>query len=387
MNRSKKGANMSDSEGTQIVELPLSVIKVDLDWNSRNKLSVLQEGSSGTEDEETGKMTTDELGASIEARGQDTPVHVVPNPDKKDRKFTHVLIAGFKRYTAMHRLAERSLHNKNLNPIQVTPSWSAKNPTILAKVDNLTESDARMLNMRENTARANLTVPDTAFGIHNIYEALKKEGKEIPSDTALAAGLGIGQSYVSKCRKILGAVMPIKQGEILKNWREARKPLPLNDMLKVVSQATPDRIWEAYSEKVGARAAEDKDEPADPNAWMEKAKENAEKVGIMVGVLQSLDQIEGGNAIEWQAVISDLIPIKKGADVKQILEIGRTAQNGFLHGLKKLAEDKADEARKASEKEAAKIAKKNAKEDEATAKAAEGTKNGKAPKEEGASAN
>ena len=367
-----------------VLKIPLSEILVDLDWNARGKASVLQEGKSAAESEETGKMTTDELSASIEAQGQDTPCHVIANPDKKDRKHPYMLIAGFKRYTAVHRLAERTLNNKEYNPIKTEPSWSSKNPTLLCKVDTYTsKSEARLMNLRENTARSTLTVPDMAYGVQDYIAELAAEGKPKPTQAELGATLGIGQGYVSKLTTIIAAITPISGNKIGKDWRTSRNPVTLNDMLAVVKQSTPDRILEAYTTLVGKKGEPDKKPEADPNAWLDKAKKSAEDFAMGVGVLQASGQITGGESIEWVDCIDDLriaevVSYKKGADAKEVVQIGRAAQAGFAFGLTKVASAKADEAKKAAEKIAEKAKKKNEKED---AKAAGGektaTKNGK----------
>lgn len=356
-------------ENRVIEKILLREIKVDYDWNSRNKLSVLQEGGNEVDDE-SGKMTTDELSKSIEERGQDTPVHVILNPTKdknEAKKFPYILIAGFKRYTAMHRLAERANNNKIPNPIKTDPSWSSKNPTIDAHIQKLSESEARMLNMRENTARANLTVPDTAYGIYQIYQSLKAENKPLPSDSALAADLGLSQGYVSKIHRILDAIVTVKNGEILKDWRTQRQPLSTDTMSQIAKQTTPDRVYEAYAAKVADKGADAKPAEKDENAWKERAKVQASDLGVTIGVLQSLGQIENGAKIDWASSITDLhhaVKIKKGADVKEIVEIARAAESGFIFGLSKLATEAAEEQKKEADKEAKKLEKKNAKADE-----------------------
>lgn len=362
-----KNADTTVDNGTNVERIALYTIKSDLDWNSRNKLSVLQEGGSGDEGE-SGRMTTDELSASIEVRDQDTPVHVIANPDKKDaQKFPYILRAGFKRWEAMRRLAERSLHNNVRHPIKVNPSWDSKNPTILAKIDiGLSESDALLLNVRENTARANLTMPDTAWAIKRINESLAAEGKSM-TDTQLAADLGLSQGYLSKLHRVVDAVKGIKGGEILKNWREARNPLPLKQMEAIVKQSTPERIWESYATAIGGAAAPaaSGDADKDPNAWLAKAKDAASEVGVIIGVLESLGQIpkEVAQEIDWETCISDLIKIKKGADVKEVVMIGRQAQAGYVYGLTKKVTEEAEEAQAKAEKVKAKLNKANEKAD------------------------
>jgi hypothetical protein len=371
MNSKKEGTKMATDYETNVEVLPLSKILSNLEWNSRNKMSVLQEGGSGDEDE-GGKMTTDELSTSIEERGQDTPVHVVVNQDKATKaKWSHVLVAGFKRYEAMRRLSERALHNKNVNPIASNPSWSAKNPTILAKVDTLTESEARFLNLRENTARANLTMPDTAFGLMNCFAALKAEGKPLPTDTKLAADLGLSQGFLSKIHRIVDAVGTIKDGAIIKNWREARVPLTMAEMTKVTKEATPERMYEAYSTAVSGKAATTKEsEEKDPNAWIDKAKSQATDFAVAIGRLVAANVLDkdAGDGIDWTACVAEipeLVKLKKGAEVKEVVLVGRAAQAGYIFGLSKAAKEEAEEKEAEAKKLAEKLAKKNAKEDAA----------------------
>jgi hypothetical protein len=97
------------------------------------------------------------------------------------------------------------------------------------------------------------------------------------SDTAIAADLGLGQSYVSKLHRIMG----IKPQKVLKHWRESSAPLTVDQMLKVVSVA-PELQQETYDNLL--KAAEPTE--AGKNDWLKGAEEKAKKLGTLLGDLQ-----------------------------------------------------------------------------------------------------
>ena len=182
----------------------------------------------------------------------------------------------------------------------------------------------------------------------------------------MAQDLGISQGYFSRLHRVIDAITPVKAGELMKDWRTARAPLGIKEMETIAKQTTPDRILEAYTTQVAAKSGDVKPAEKDENAWKDRAKEQATQVGVTIGVLQSLGALDNGASIEWAAVIGDLhhaVKIKKGAEVKEVVEIARAAQAGFVFGLSKLAQEAAEEQKKDAEKQAAKIAKKNEKED------------------------
>ena len=351
----KKEKNMTDN-ATNVKVLLLSEIAVPYDWNSRSKDSVLVEGAGDDGSEDGG---TDGISLSIEARGQDTPVHVRLNPNKRDTKHPYELIAGFKRFEALTRLAKRGLANKNNHPIAAVPLWDATKPTILATVDDVTDTGARAVNLRENMARGNLTSADTCFALAD-YRKLRTEelgGKEL-TDVTIAAEMGTTQGYVSKLRRIEEACAKAPRGnEVLSHWRIMREPLGVDRMLLVI-KVDAERLQEEFLNTIGKVKAADPNAPKDPNEWMKGTCEKAEAVGRYFGIAQYHSQMEKGEEILWGEIIGDMISIKKGASPEQIKEIGKSARAGFYAGLKEIPTEKAKaEAEKVAKLEKAAAAK------------------------------
>src|SRR6185369_17815201 len=70
------------------------------------------------------------------------------------------------------------------------------------------ERAARVLNIRENTARNNLKTPDLVFQVRD----LAKEGM---SQVAIAEAIGVTQGFVSKLLKVATLPKPV-----LAHWRD-----------------------------------------------------------------------------------------------------------------------------------------------------------------------
>ena len=373
-----KDTHMADTQDKNVKVLALHEIDAPYDWNSRSKDSILVEDTdpANNEGEDGG---TDGIMASIEARGQDTPVHVRVHPDAKRRtKTPYQLIAGFKRYEALTRLAKKALHNKTEHPIEVDPTWSASKPTIRATIDDVTETGAFAVNMRENMARGNLTAADTCLALRRYMLARTKElGKE-PTDTDVAKEMGCGQGYVSKLHRIYVGAAKCAGGrgeEILSHWRLQRSPVSVKNM-DILVKLDPDRMWEGFQELVdaakGKTAGKDPNATPDPNAWLKGVQEKAEVIGRHFGVVQYLEQISGGESIDWGTCAKSLVKgIKKDAGPEQLKEITKSFKVGFIAGLREVPDEAAAAAKEKADKTAAAMAKKDAASDKKDAKAAD----------------
>ena len=115
-----------------IVNIPLSDIHADANWNARSGKWKL---GSGFEEE----SAFGELKDSIRACGVKDPVKIRPTPECA-RPFA--LVSGFRRYAASEELALG---------------------TIPAVVREMTEAEARLEHTRENTARMKLNPADLAW--------------------------------------------------------------------------------------------------------------------------------------------------------------------------------------------------------------------------------
>lgn len=344
-----KMSNATDNGKPEIIgnieRIPLTYIHVDPNFNARSASSYLKDGTSGIETVDGKDTGINGLSLAIQEEGQDTPVDVRRNPDPKTSSAQpYALVAGFRRFEAIKRIAERGLLAKDEHPIAKDPSWSSARPSIKAIVRIVTESEARLLNLRENTARDDLSGPDLAFGQEELIKAYTKEhGKERGAVLAVSKSLSMNQSYLNKLHTVMTG---IEDKAVLTHWRESSKPLPVLKMLEISDpKRTPvDRQREAYDT---ACKGTDKEKVKDPNAWLESAKTNAAKFGHTLGVIQACGEIEDADGMEWHTeTLRALFSFKKDANGNHIKSIRAAAKAGFKAGI--------DEVRDAEKKQAAK---------------------------------
>lgn len=195
-----------------IQNIPLHDIEVDHTFNARSG-AWAQAGE--TPDGHAGMAG---LVESIKSRGQDTEVVVRPNVKGKSKAY--FLVNGFRRYEALRSIAEA---NKD------------KGATIKAKIRELTDIEARALNVRENTSREDFTPADLAFGVAEM-------AKSGATDTAIAAELGLTQAYVSRLHTI---VKETRTSKTFEKWRSSPVQIQVIDMYKVAKMA-PEKQTEAY---------------------------------------------------------------------------------------------------------------------------------------------
>ncbi len=141
-------ARASSASAPQVVmpvALPLTDIVADYEWNARS-------GDYRTSDcdADEGRGTVG-LADSMQERGQDVPVSVRPHPSSRGR---FLLVCGFRRHAAAEMLAARGAEIKGLPRAH-----------LLCLVRALSDADARMLNIAENSNRDNLKPADFAYAI------------------------------------------------------------------------------------------------------------------------------------------------------------------------------------------------------------------------------
>lgn len=221
-----------------ILNIPLTDIFVDYDWNVRSKgdVSDVTDAVRDTTEKNGAAqgVSMPDFAKNFADVGQDTAgfVREVQNGKSlggKSTKCKYELVCGFRRITAvqlcnegdMAKAAEKA--GKPCVPTQ-------PNGTFRAIVRELTPQAARLLNVRENTQRNNLKTPDIMLQVRG----LAKEGL---SQVAIAEGLGITQGFVSKLLKI--GTLP---QAVLNHWRTgAALPSLPNDKL-YPRVPTPDLI-------------------------------------------------------------------------------------------------------------------------------------------------
>jgi ParB-like chromosome segregation protein Spo0J len=208
-----------------VLNIPFGEIFADYAWNVRS-LSDISDVSDAVRDTTVKGSASEGAGMAEFAKnfaevGQDTPaiVREVQNGKTlsgKTTKAKYELVAGFRRMTAVKLCNEDkdlvAAADKAGKPYVPTQP----NGTLRAVVRTFaTERDARVLNIRENTARNNLKTPDLVLQVRT----LAKEGM---SQVAIADAIGVTQGFVSKLLKV--ATLP---ASVLQHWRNGNaSPLP-----------------------------------------------------------------------------------------------------------------------------------------------------------------
>jgi ParB/RepB/Spo0J family partition protein len=309
-----------------------SEIEVDHKFNARSSVEISSlVGKDGADESEHNTQKT--LRESISTVGQETPVVLRRMP--KGSKKPYFLVSGFRRYDAvMHVAAEKG----------------NKSPTVKAFVRDMTDQQAREENMRENTARADLSGPDLCYGIGQI---LKSYGKDKgPSSVALAATLGMSQGYTNQLMNIWNNCVP----EIVKDWRESPNRLTAVQMYSI-SKEDKDKQKVKYDE-MKAKKDEGTGGGRGPNAWIDTACKTAASVATILGKLQRDGACEIAGDNFFGDNIRTLVKYKADATDAQTDKICAAAEKAFTDALeseeteedKDNAKGKSEAAKKASAK-------------------------------------
>ena len=302
---------------------------------------------------------------SIRADGQDTPILLRPNPDRKTvDAYPFALVAGFKRFEAMTRITEHAMATKEYNPIVAEPHWDARKATIKATIKEMTEAQARAANIRENTARDNLTLVDLTFGLRELVTAYTKEKQSAKgAKTAIAAELGMNKGYI-------GYLIDIGQGfseEVLTHWRTSQKRLTKEQMVKVLTESTAERRTEAYHNMCksgtvdGPTTDQSGNQGAAPDAKLVAAVQKLQQIGRYFAYAEAHDQLPEGTCAKMslEGFMVDggvkepgLVKFKKNPKGSELKKLRKGFAEGVEAGFKAVLDaDKAAQAAAEEEEE------------------------------------
>jgi predicted XRE-type DNA-binding protein len=280
----------------EVKHIPLTDIFVDYDWNSRSFANVISDHSETNGKEGSGLAG---LSKGILLDGQDEPVILRPVDKegfyRKGVKTPYALVAGFRRYEAIRRLNNPVVSTKDV-PGEVSAELgklietrkaekktlvpNTADGTIRAVVRNLSEKDAEILNLRENTQRDDLTPPDLMMAVRRLENTHGLKQQEI------ANSLGIQQGHVSKLSKVAKC-----HEDILHHWRNGGEfqGLPsscratIMELVDVGAEPDKQKQLEAYlrilQSKLPATAE-------DNNQWVVSAKKKAMRIAAQLGTLE-----------------------------------------------------------------------------------------------------
>ncbi len=246
----KKTAETVESKmlpGEKIVLIPLSQIERRKEFNGRTSTKETQDLTGNWGDFKN----------SLATRGQEQACLVRPNAGKNAAKYPYDLVYGFRRCDAIQE-------NGNV----------AGNPDPMVKViiREMTEADAKLVNMYENTARTGFSGADLTVAVARY----KKENPNV-SDATIANALGKSQQYVNKmltCAKIAP--------KVLKAWQRGTA----TDSNAAVS-AGHQKIFqvmkkaEANAKKLGTEVEEEQEKLYNELAQADGDKPEAGEAGML----------------------------------------------------------------------------------------------------------
>jgi len=358
--KTKAGKPMADPQNIikedEIKHIPLADIYVDWAWNSRSFANVVSDHSENDSDAEgiTG------LTRGIFLDGQDEAIVLRPTSGegfyKKGAKQPYALVAGFRRFEAIRRLNNPKVKTEK-DPGEISEDFAklieerkaakkslvpnTADGTIRAVVRTLAESEARMLNLRENTNRDSLTAPDLMMACKTLKE------KHDLTDTQIAEHLGKSQGHIS----MLGRVAKC-DGEILNHWRNGGEfhglPANLRATVRELDDISKLEGKEAqtkeYVKILQAKipAGDDKDN----NAWVKSAKNKAAKIGALLGTLEkaAVLKVNPKVASAWHEFIDLIVKNgKKELSARQAKSVGKAAEEAYLEALNAVEEEEEED--------------------------------------------
>ena len=251
----------------------LDDIEADYAWNVRSG-EWTKPGAGPSPEEEDGRPGKDHFAsfcANIGTYGLKEAVHVRRMPPGSACRYG--LVNGFRRYTAVRRLAGLGYVVPNLPKGQIA-----------VKIYDMSDRDARMANVSDNTNRDNLSTTDLAKGIGDLHS----DGW---SESEIAVNIGRSEGFVGRITKVMTRLPPT----VTTAWRnstdlQGRTVQPLNstEMSSICPQrgeaVTPEDLENRYT-----AAVEEKNgfghEPADRTNWMKSARKKAAAIGTLLGTM------------------------------------------------------------------------------------------------------
>ncbi len=316
------------TNGDEVKHIRLEDVFVDPNWNSRSIANVNAESSELGDREGTGITG---LQTNIAQDGQENPVAVrsTTAPFYAKTSKPYALVTGFRRFEAITRInADKDLAKLRADEKKPSLIPNTANGTIRAFVLTLSESEARALNIRENTLRDDLTPPDLMRGIAELAN------KHKISQVEIGARIGKAQGYVGKLLAISTC-----DAKVLEHWRnggefegvKSIKRVTTNDMLDI-SKIDKGRQAEEYLRVIQTKTASASEK--DANQWVDAAKKRAETIGWMLGVMQRDGFLKLSGKVSW----IDAIPLylklgKKELKARQERSVAASAEKAFEKAL------------------------------------------------------
>lgn len=230
---------MSNENTSNVIRIPLSTIDVDYEFNVR-----IKHGAKGGEH----YRGVEQLAADIKKDGQLTPVIVRPAENGR-----YKLVAGFRRCDAM----------KSLGMTDVD-----------AKVMEIDDLRAAVLNAKENTSRDGLTTYEFAQRCCQLRDRFALSQAKIANEFAAGTdyrGEGMSRSYIGNLMRAFDKLAPV----IKDAWKNENPALTTDQLIKWGAMEQDEQV-EEWEEMTGV--GED-GEPADGEETPDEGSDTQAKKG------------------------------------------------------------------------------------------------------------
>lgn len=257
--------NIKAMEETSVVNLPLSKVIADSDFNIRqSKVGMKEKGDESIES----------LARSIKEEGQQTPVSVREADDGFYR-----LIYGFRRYAALEKLGAESIR------AQVLPASED------LEADSLEDF---LLNLSENLNREAVGGYDLAMRLRMLRDTYGMTGSQ------LARRIGRSKGYVNNLLRIVDNL----DSRIIEEWRkgsagksaseEEKSTIPIDKLAKW-AKYNPEEQWDAFLTETGRKEETEVEEGEEASEEAPTAVKRASKkvLEAAMAAVAASDKISG----------------------------------------------------------------------------------------------
>jgi hypothetical protein len=249
------------------VLLSVDDIEIDNAWNARSG-----NWAEDSSDEDAGKAAVDGssfpgLVLGLATDGQDTPGYC-RQPSKAGGKVR--LVSGFRRARAITQLRDEVKAGTRVD-VANNPAMRGMMKVV---VRNMTEAQARAMNIRENVLRSSLHKADLAWAIKTMA------GNDGETDSSIALTIGKSQPYVTALHNIANKLTP----KVFEMWRNANRVVTIKQITGV-SEVQKDRQEEEMVRVMKGDPEPGVESRRGPDGWIVSKKEYSEELGVMFGRL------------------------------------------------------------------------------------------------------
>lgn len=316
--KAAKGQKMAKQETTTPAATPVTAIAEELVFLDTDAIDTSFENirtgdfTEGDSSENGGDQSFEDLVESIKAKGQLTPGLVRPWSDPKNKKITHQLIAGERRYTAITHLEQATGEKRKFKAIS----------------RQMDDFQALIANAGENQ-RENLRAPDLMMGMFRIYQKGLERGEDL-SNRTIAGMIGCNPSYASDLLNIKR-----KSPAVADLWFKAAYQLGIREMRAISKIEDPELQMATYQKELADRMPADPDaeKPDRSNDWIVRAIKTAEKAAEMIGHLERRGCIKKVTVM-WEEELETLgVKVKADAKKRDRNRIASRAEKAYTAAL------------------------------------------------------